>query len=153
VVQLIVDDGYLASEPSTLIVTTLNSKPGADAGLDQSVFVGALVHLDASASTDADGDLLTYFWSITARPETRVADLSDEASVNPTFTPDAAGIYVIQLIINDGHIDSDPDTATLTVIVSSTSTNHPPVADAGPDRTALVGQTVALDGGGSSDPD
>jgi PKD repeat protein len=60
---------------------------------------------------------------------------------------------VIQLIVNDGHIDSDPNTAILTVLVVTAPVNHPPVANAGPDLTASVGQTVILDGSGSSDPD
>ncbi len=153
VAQLIVNDGYLESEPVTVTITTLNSKPVANAGADLDVFVSELVHLNASASTDADGDPLTYFWSIAARPENSTAALSDEAVINPTFIPDVAGVYVIQLIVNDNHIDSDPDTTTLTVMAVVTPTNHAPVANAGVDQTVETGQTIVLDGGGSSDPD
>ena len=40
-----------------------NSSPIADAGNDQTVFVGIAVSLIGSNSTDADSDQLTYFWS------------------------------------------------------------------------------------------
>ncbi len=42
--------------------------PVADAGPDQSVTTGATVTLDGSGSTDADGDSLTYSWSLTSVP-------------------------------------------------------------------------------------
>ena len=59
--QLVVNDGRLDSKlPSTVIVSTSNSLPVANAGRDQDAYVGELVQLDGSASSDVDGDLLIY---------------------------------------------------------------------------------------------
>ena len=52
-----------------------------------------------------------------------------------------------QLIVNDGLVDSVPDTVPIT------ADNRPPVADAGADLSVGVGDTITLDGSGSSDPD
>jgi len=147
VVQLIVNDGTVDSAPNSVSISTQNSAPVADAGPDQSVFFGDTVTLDGSGSTDVDGDPLTYFWSITSQPSGSGAALSDPAAVNPTFVVDVSGTYVVQLIVNDGTVDSDPD--TMTIITQ----NSPPVADAGPDQTPFVTDTVTLDGSGSSDVD
>src|SRR5262249_5474608 len=35
----------------------------------------------------------------------------------PTFLADQSGTYIAQLIVNDGTVDSDPDTTTITVAV------------------------------------
>jgi hypothetical protein len=147
VAQLIVNDGTVNSAPDTVSITTTNSPPVADAGPDQTVFVGATVALDGSGSDDADGDMLAYFWAFTSRPVGSSAVLSDVALVAPTFTVDRPGTYVLQLIVNDGTVDSAPDTVVIT------TSNRPPVADAGEGQAALVGDTVTLDGSGSSDPD
>ena len=134
-----------------------NRPPTANAGPDQSVFLptGAQsppVQLDGSGSSDPDGDPLTYAWSFVSVPAGSAAALTGPNTVNPTFRPDRKGNYVIQLIVNDGKLDSEPDTVVITV------GNRPPVANAGPDQTGdlgIVGQTppVILDGSGSSDPD
>ena len=68
VAQLIVNDGQVNSIPTTVAISTLNSKPVAVAGPDQNALTGATVTLDGSASHDADNDTLTYQWSLTARP-------------------------------------------------------------------------------------
>jgi hypothetical protein len=41
------------------------------------------------------------------------ADISNPATVNPTFTPDVDGAYVLNLVVNDGTVDSAPDTVTI----------------------------------------
>jgi hypothetical protein len=53
--------------------------------------------------------------------------------MNPTFSPDKVGVYVISLVVSDGAFSSAADTLTITVI------NHFPIADAGPDMSVIFG--------------
>jgi hypothetical protein len=147
VVQLTVNDGMLDSAPDTVTISMQNSVPVADAGPDQSVLVGDTVTLDGSGSHDVDGDQLTIAWSFVSIPAGSSATLSNSTGVNPTFDVDLPGTYVVQLTVNDGMLDSAPDTVTIS------TQNTAPVANAGPDQSVFVGDTVTLDGSGSSDPD
>jgi RHS repeat-associated protein len=146
-IELIVNDGLTNSAPDTVVISTQNSAPVADAGGDMTTYVTETVQLDGSGSSDVDGDLLTFSWSFTNKPQNSIAELSDTAAVMPTFEVDLPGVYVVQLIVNDGVADSDPDTVTITTL------NSPPVANAGPDQTVYVEDIVQLDGSGSSDVD
>jgi len=65
----------------------------------------------------------------------------------PTFEVDVAGNYLVQLIVNDGSVDSD----SASVSINAGSGNTAPVADAGTDQAAMVGDSIQLDGSGSSD--
>jgi hypothetical protein len=148
VAQLIVNDGTLDSAPDTVVINWENSAPVANAGPDQTAYRNDLVTLDGSGSSDVDGDDLTYSWSLTTVPSGSGASLSDTAAVHPTFTVDVSGTYVAQLIVNDGTLDSAPETVTVD------SFNNPPVANAGPDQafsTAPV--TIQLNSSQSYDPD
>jgi len=149
VVSLVVNDGVLDSAADTVAIDTLNSRPHADAGPDGTAVAGATVSLDGSASSDPDGDALTFRWSFTSRPEGSAAELSDPAAAQPTFAALLPGTYVAQLIVNDGTMDSEADTTVVIV----TSSNQRPHADAGPDQVQATGATVHLDGSASSDPD
>jgi hypothetical protein len=125
---------------------SLAELPQAIAGADQAVFIGNLVQLDGSSSYDPGGQPLSYEWTQTAGPE---VVLSNPLIANPTFSPTSAGIYVFELLVNNGLLNSAPDYVTITV---SQAVNQPPIADAGTDQNVHVGSTVTLDGSGS-DPD
>jgi len=150
--QLIVNDGTVDSAPDTVVISTQNSQPVANAGPPQTVTVGQLVTLDGRQSSDADGQPLTYLWAFTNRPASSTAALSSAAAPQPTFTPDQPGLYVVQLIVNDGTVSSAPSTVSITAN-PVVATNRPPVANAGSDQSVSVGATVNLNGSGSSDPD
>ena len=148
IAQLVVNDGNSSSQPSTVIITTANTAPVANAGPNQRVSVGTLVQLDGSGSTDVNGNPLTYVWSLnTSGAPGSKATLSNPNAVKPTFTADVPGIYVAQLIVNDGSLNSLPSTVTIT-----TNTVQPPTANAGNNQTVVVGSTVMLNGTGSTDP-
>lgn len=146
-VRLIVNDGARSSAGDVVEVQTVNSPPVAHAGADQSAYVGQTVTLDGSGSTDVDGNALGYVWALTSRPAGSAAAVSDPTAVMPTFVLDRAGIYVAQLIVNDGTVSSAADTVTVTTL------NTAPVANAGADVSVVAGRTVTLDGGASSDVD
>jgi len=146
-VALIVNDGELDSAPDQTRSSTVNSPPVANAGVDQAVPLSTFVQLDGSASSDIDGDLLQFRWSILSAPEGSQAQLDDASAVKPTIQLDAAGDYLIQLVVNDGVTDSAPDTVGLATL------NSRPVADAGEDQTAPVGSVIYLAGDSSSDAD
>ena len=92
-----------------------NTPPVADAGPDQTVYVPdynspAEVTLDGSGSYDPDDDELTYEWFM--------GGLRIATGVNPTiFLP--VGQHTIDLIVNDGQNDSEPDQVVITVVFTS----------------------------------
>ena len=151
-VSLIVNDGKVDSAPAFVTMTAVvaNAPPVANAGVLQNVLKGSTVILDGSASSDANGDTLTYYWTLTSSPPMSTATLSSPRLVKPSFIADRAGTYVATLRVDDGKITSNP----MNVTITATSTNAAPVANAGVDLHVLSGaDIVTLDGRGSSDAD
>jgi len=146
VISLTVSNGA-GSDIATVTVSTINTPPVANAGANQTVSPGAVVTLNGSGSSDVDGDPLTFAWTMVTRPLGSNAVLLAPTSVTPVFTVDKPGSYDIRLVVNDGKVDSAPS------IVTISTQNTPPVANAGPNQIKAVGALVQLDGSGSTDVD
>ena len=114
-----------------------NTPLRADAGPDQTVAVGTTVTLLGNGSSDAEGNPLTFAWEVLVRPPDSQRLLSNPTSVNPTFEVDLPGVYMVQLTVNDGQMDSQPDVVTINTV------NSAPVANAGErHQSAAMGTTV-----------
>ena len=122
--------------PLPPIVT--NEAPVADAGADQTVTATGQttpITLDGSGSSDADGDALTYSWTLDGN------EVSTSASFNTNL---ADGNYTFTLTVSDGE-ESDSDEVSVTVV------NTVPVANAGADQTIeATGATTAVTLSGSA---
>ena len=147
---LVVSDGKASSEIAvvSVLASVANSAPVAKAGTHQNVVVGTTVTLDGTASSDANGDTLTYKWSLLYKPTNSLASLASASCSKPTFTADTVGTYVVSLVVNDGQVDSGAVSST-TVIAEVL--NVAPVANAGPAQTVLINSTVTLTGAASTD--
>ena len=111
--------GNIGAATVRVTVISSNTPPIANAGPDQTVTAGRTVALNGALSSDVDGHALTYAWTLLSRPAGSVAALSNASVVNPTFVADKVGTYVVQLIVNDGFVNSIPDTVSVTVVLPS----------------------------------
>jgi hypothetical protein len=113
--QLVVDGLWFGTQvPAIVAALAINTAPVANAGPNQTVTAGDLVTLTGAGSTDANGNPLTYAWTLTSKPGGSTAALTGATTVNPTFTADLAGAYVASLVVNDGTVNSAPSTVTVT---------------------------------------
>ncbi|MDX6750366.1 PKD domain-containing protein [Geminicoccaceae bacterium 1502E] len=123
------------------LLVEVNAPPVAVPGPERRVAAGEKVRLDASRSYDIDGAISRFAW-----------DLGDGASAGQAAVEHAyerPGTYVVALEVeDDAGLANSRATAATRILV-----NEPPVADAGPDRSAAVGELLRFDGGGSSDGD
>ena len=91
-----------------------NKPPVADAGSDQIIYAGldglVTVTLNGANSTDPDGDALGYAWAWAIGANTY---LSNGVSL-PIELP--VGVHTIQLMVNDGHVNSQPAAVKVTVV-------------------------------------
>jgi PKD repeat protein len=130
-------DNSLAEDSVTIRV---NHQPSAEAGSD--VFTAkSLIIFDGGASSDPDGDGLTYTWDFGD------GTTATGAQVAHNFT--AGGSYPVILTVSDG-----TGLANATAVDELRVTiNNPPVAVAGENQRLCTGDILVLDGGNSSDPD
>jgi len=97
-----------------------NKPPVPNAGLDQSVSEGVMVHLDGSGSHDPNADALTFQWvQAGGIPVT----LSNQNIFNPTFNAPTGlkqdEVLTFELVVKDGNLSSVPD--SVNVIVRATN--------------------------------
>ena len=120
-----------------------NNPPMAEAGGPYSGEAGTtLIQFDGSGSSDPDGDALNFTWDF--------GDGSGASEMMPTHTYASAGDFQVTLLVNDGHVDSDPSTTS--AAITAPAVNLAPVANPGGPYAAEPGQTITFDGSASADP-
>jgi outer membrane autotransporter protein len=147
------NSGNTATDTVTITVGAANptTAPRANAGADRTIadtdkIAGENVQLDGTASTDSDGTIAAYQWSVN---NTVVA-----TGANPTVRlPD--GESFVSLLVTDNQGNTSSDSVLITVAGVA---GVPPVANAGADRKiadtdGVAGENVTLDGTASTDAD
>ena len=76
------------------------NKLEAKAGADLQITTGTLVSLDGSASKDGNGKPFNFSWTFKSKPSASTADLNNASTATPSFTPDVAGTYLVELKIS-----------------------------------------------------
>jgi hypothetical protein len=110
--QLIVNDGELESLPDEVILDIRNHAPTANAGQNQQVERNRQVQLNGSGQ-DVDNDPVTYTWTQVRGTQVQLSDIH---ASRPTFTaPDNQTQIEFQLTVNDGFVDSQPDSVSIQV--------------------------------------
>ncbi|HMI32153.1 MAG TPA: PKD domain-containing protein, partial [Candidatus Limnocylindrales bacterium] len=101
-------NGGTDTKSFTITVNNVNRAPTANAGGPYSGTIGSPVSFDGTASTDPDGDSLTYAWDF--------GDGGTGSGSTPMHTYAAAGPYTVTLTVTDtgGLSDADVTTANIT---------------------------------------
>ncbi len=152
--EVIVSDGE-ASDTATLQVDILATEPENQApeAVVEPVTgqqpVDTTVYLDASESSDPDGDTLTFSWTKVSGPTLTIND-ADQARANFVVPElEVSQTAVFQVTVSDGEL-----TSTAQVEVQLQGANTAPNASANSAlRRVPSGQAVTLSASSSGDPD
>ncbi|MDF1564584.1 MAG: hypothetical protein P1V51_16180 [Deltaproteobacteria bacterium] len=148
--ELVVSDGEVSSLAVPLVVEALNNAPAAVPVATPGVADPSVVDLDASASTDPDGDALTgWEWSVISKPASGDVVFTPSATVeNATATLSGRGVFFLGLKVQDAAGAWSPMEQLILQV------NHRPVVVV-PSNTvvALEGGPLGLDASGSFDVD
>ena len=131
---------------TVVVLKTPNSPPLAHAGPAASGAINTPLQFNASASSDPDGDNMSYYWEF--------GDGSSASGIAPTHSYGHCGIYNVTLIATDIHNLIGMATTIATVSGSGTDA---PTANAGGGAGNLYsgtsGSNIQFDGSASTDPD
>jgi len=106
--SLIVNDGLVDSIADKVKIIAGNVKPVAHINVvrPSNLYIGSTITFDAQASFDANGDNLSYLWTIVSQPQGSSAQLSSNTAMATSLIVDKVGTYQISLVVNDEQLDS-----------------------------------------------
>jgi uncharacterized delta-60 repeat protein len=144
-IALRVTDNHGAVSVTTSSVT-INALPVGNAGGLYVVTAGGSIVLDGTGSSDADGSVASYAWDFDYDGSTFNADASGAKVTFSAAGLSGPGVRTVALRVTDNRGATHLVTTTVTI-------NAAPVANAGGAYSVLSGQSVQLNGAGSSDAD
>jgi alpha-tubulin suppressor-like RCC1 family protein len=124
-VQLIIEDGGAndadftingsVEDPGVFVIEKANNAPNIDLATDTQTNEETSISLDASQTTDADGDELTYSWQQLSGVEVELTETTNATLtfISPSVTTDEQ--LTFELTVDDGR-DSSTSIATVTVL-------------------------------------
>lgn len=146
--ELTVGDGEDSATISVdVCIENINHLPVADAGAAQTVAEGAAVTLNATGSSDQDGDTLTFEWTQISGP---AVVLTGDDTATPSFTAPQVGpagaTLVFRVTVDDGYGGSDSAEVTITVQDTASAPEchlaKPSVAELWPPNHKLIPVTI-----------
>ena len=90
--------------------------PASNAGADKLTALGTPITLNDAFVFDREQDELTLEWAVISKPPKATAVFSDASLLNPIFTTDLGGKYILSLRASDKWAQGEPDTVTINVI-------------------------------------
>ncbi|ODS41261.1 hypothetical protein BEH94_04350 [Candidatus Altiarchaeales archaeon WOR_SM1_SCG] len=105
--------GVVVENGSVEVVSNL--PPHAEAGPDKTVYTNQVLQFNGSNSTDADGNIISYFWDF--------GDTNNATGAASTHTYTSPGTYTVNLTVTDDDGAADSDTLTVTVYLAG-DVNH-----------------------------
>jgi hypothetical protein len=136
-----------AFESGLVTTAPTNMTPTANAGADKSITLPTNTVTLTGSGTDPDGTISSYQWTQQSGPSTATMTAATTTTMNVSAL--VAGTYVFRLKVTDNGGLSGTDDVTVTV-TGTISTNTPPTANAGADKTiTLPTNTVSLTGSGT----
>jgi hypothetical protein len=82
----------LCNKPPVVVVSFVPTYPVANTD----------IYLDATQTTDPEGDPLTFTWSLPVVPDYSSSEIDDPNNPVTYFYADLDGDYVVRLVVSDG---------------------------------------------------
>lgn len=144
--------------PLSALAVTVTFNPSPTVLPTQDVVVGSSIVLDASSSSDPNGDVLTYSWAIIEAPVGSTATLNSTNAPSARFTPDRLGTYRVRARLTDGR---GAFRETVAVFNANNQAPNPVVSTGITPRAGgttnipgmSVGYELQLSAAGTTDPD